>query len=167
MENVVIAGIGQTAVAEHWDTSLRELGLYAMEAAMEDAAGLRPSALYVGNMLAATLSHQTHLGALLADFAGLHGIEAAHIEASGASGAMALRMGALAIASKAVDSVMVLGVEKLSDQIASQVEAALDEANRAREQCLVQSWRRQAVQDLREKVYMPVRPQRDCGRSGC
>ena len=125
MENVVIAGIGQTAVAEHWDTSLRELGLYAMEAAMEDAAGLRPSALYVGNMLAGTLSHQTHLGALFADFAGLHGIEAAHIEASGASGAMALRLGALAVASKAVDSVLVLGVEKLSDQVAGLVEAAL------------------------------------------
>ncbi len=125
MENVVIAGIGQTVVAEHWELSLRELGLQAMEAAMQDAAGLRPSALYVGNMLAATLSHQTHLGALLADFAGLHGIEAAHIEAAGASGAMALRIGALAIASGSVDSVMVLGVEKLSDQVASQVEAAL------------------------------------------
>ena len=125
MENVVIAGIGQTAVAEHWGLSLRELGLQAMEAAMQDAAGLRPAALYVGNMLAATLSHQSHLGALLADFAGLHGIEAANIEAAGASGAMALRMGALAIASGSVDSVMVLGVEKLSDQVASQVEAAL------------------------------------------
>jgi acetyl-CoA C-acetyltransferase len=125
MENVVIAGIGQTAVAEHWEISLRELGLYAMEAAMEDAAGLRPSALYVGNMLAASLSHQSHLGALFADFAGLHGIEAAHIEAAGASGAMALRMGALAVASKSVDSVLVLGVEKLSDQVVGVVEAAM------------------------------------------
>jgi acetyl-CoA C-acetyltransferase len=125
MENVVIAGIGQTAVAEHWEISLRELGLYAMEAAMEDAAGLRPSALYVGNMLAASLSHQSHLGALFADFAGLHGIEAAHIEAAGASGAMALRIGALAVASKSVDSVLVLGVEKLSDQVVGVVEAAM------------------------------------------
>jgi acetyl-CoA C-acetyltransferase len=125
MENVVIAGIGQTAVAEHWEISLRELGLYAMEAAMEDAAGLRPSALYVGNMLSASLSHQSHLGALFADFAGLHGIEAAHIEAAGASGAMALRIGALAVASKSVDSVLVLGVEKLSDQVVGVVEAAM------------------------------------------
>jgi acetyl-CoA C-acetyltransferase len=125
MENVVIAGVGQTPVAEHWETSLRELALYAIEAALEDAAGIRPSALYVGNMLAATLSHQTHLGALIADFAGLHGIEAAHIEAAGASGAMALRMGALAVASGSVDAVLVLGVEKLTDQVASQVEAAL------------------------------------------
>lgn len=125
MQNVVIAGIGQTTVAEHWDISLRELALQAMEAAMQDAAGLRPSALYVGNMLAGPLSHQVHLGALLADFAGLHGIEAAQIEAAGASGAMALRVGALAVASGSVDAALVVGVEKFSDQVASQVEAAL------------------------------------------
>jgi acetyl-CoA C-acetyltransferase len=125
MRDVVIAGIGQTDVAEHWEISLRELALYAMEAAMQDAGGLRPNALYVGNMLAGSLSHQIHLGALLADFAGLHSIEAAQIEAAGASGAMALRMGALAVASGSVDAALVLGVEKLSDQVASQVEAAL------------------------------------------
>jgi acetyl-CoA C-acetyltransferase len=125
MQDVVIAGIGQTEVAEHWDVSLRELAYHAMDAAMKDAAGLRPNALYVGNMLAGSLSHQVHLGALLADFAGLRNIEAVQIEAAGASGAMALRLGALAVASGSVDSVMVLGVEKLSDQVASQVEAAL------------------------------------------
>jgi acetyl-CoA C-acetyltransferase len=125
MDKVVIAGIGQTPVAEHWDISLRDLGLQAMETAMEDASGLRPSALYVGNMLAPELSHQAHLGALLADFAGLQGIEAASIEAAGASGAEAIRIGMLAVGSGAVDAAMVLGVEKMSDQVTSEVEAAL------------------------------------------
>jgi acetyl-CoA C-acetyltransferase len=125
MNKVVIAGIGQTPVAEHWDISLRELAFQAIEATMEDAAGLRPSALYVGNMLAPSLSHQTQLGSLLADFAGLQGIEAASIEAAGASGAMALRIGWLAVGSGAVDVAMVLGVEKLSDQVAAEVEGAL------------------------------------------
>jgi acetyl-CoA C-acetyltransferase len=125
MNKVVIAGIGQTPVAESWDTTLRELALQAMEAAMSDAAGLRPTALYLGNMLSGSLSHQSHLGALLADFAGLTGIEAATIEAAGASGGMALRVGTLAVASGMVDVAMVLGVEKLSDQIVDQVEAAL------------------------------------------
>jgi acetyl-CoA C-acetyltransferase len=96
-----------------------------MEAAMQDAGGLRPTALYVGNMLAGTLSRQAHLGALLADFAGLTGIEAATIEAAGASAAMALRVGMLAVASGQVDAAMVLGVEKLSDQVPAQVESAL------------------------------------------
>ncbi|MDA1330008.1 MAG: thiolase domain-containing protein [Chloroflexi bacterium] len=125
MRDVVIAGIGQTPVAEHWEISLRELAFQAMEAALDDAAGLRPSALYVGNMLSASLSHQAHLGTLLADFAGFTSIEAAAIEAAGASGAMALRIGAMAVASGQVDAVMVLGVEKLSDQVTGEVEAAL------------------------------------------
>ncbi len=125
MTKVVIAGIGQTPVNEHWDISLRELALQAMEAAMADAGGLRPAALYVGNMLSGSLSRQAQLGALLADFAGLTGIEAATIEAAGASAAMALRVGWLAVASGMVDAAMVLGVEKLSDQVPAQVEAAL------------------------------------------
>lgn len=125
MNNVVIAGIGLTPVNEHWEISLRELALQAMEAAMEDAGGLRPNALYVGNMLAGHLSKQAQLGALLADFAGLTGIEAATIEAAGASAAMALRVGTMAIASGMVDAALVLGVEKLSEQVPAEVEAAL------------------------------------------
>jgi acetyl-CoA C-acetyltransferase len=86
MSDVVIAGVGQTPVGEHWDLSLRELALMAIEAAQEDAGSLRPQALFVGNMLAPSLSRQAHLGALIADFAGLVGIEAAAVEAAGASG---------------------------------------------------------------------------------
>jgi len=125
MTNVIIAGIGLTPVNEHWDTSLRELAFHAMEAAMQDAGGLRPTALYVGNMLAGQLSRQFQLGTLLADFAGLTGIEAATVEAAGASAAMALRVGMLAVASGQVDAAMVLGVEKLSEQVPAEVEAAL------------------------------------------
>lgn len=125
MTNVIIAGIGQTPVNEHWNTSLRELAFHAMEAAMQDASGLRPTALYVGNMLASQLSKQGQLGALLADFAGLTGIEASTVEAAGASAAMALRVGMLAVSSGQVDAAMVLGVEKLSEQVPAEVEAAL------------------------------------------
>ena len=125
MSEVVIAGIGQTAVGEHWDTSLRELAFHAMQAAMQEAGGIRPQALFVGNMLAPNLSRQSHLGALLADFAGLAGIEAAVIEAAGASGGAALRQGYLAVKSGMVDSALVVGVEKMTDAIGSSVDAAL------------------------------------------
>jgi acetyl-CoA C-acetyltransferase len=83
MKDIVIAGIGQTPVGEHWDTSLRSLALHAMQAAIQDSGGLKPQALFVSNMLAATLSRQAHLGALLADYAGLTGIEAETVEAGG------------------------------------------------------------------------------------
>ena len=71
MTDVVIAGLGQTQVGEHWDISLRELALEAIESARQDAGGLQPQSLVVSNMLAPNLSGQAHLGALIADFAGL------------------------------------------------------------------------------------------------
>ena len=125
MVDVVIAGIGQTPVGEHWDASLRELALSAIEPTLIDSGGLKPDALFIGNMFAPHLSSQAHLGALIADFAGLRGIEAATTEASGASGGAALRMGYLAIASGQADVALVVGIEKSTDQVGAPVEAAL------------------------------------------
>ena len=133
MTEVIIAGIGQTPVGEHWDVSLRSLAVKAMLAAIKDAGGLRPQALYVGNMLAANLSNQAHLGTLLADFGGLRyddpeyraGIEAETVEAGGASGGAALRQGYMAVASGFVDVALVVGVEKFTDMVGPDVEAAV------------------------------------------
>jgi acetyl-CoA C-acetyltransferase len=125
MSEIVIAGIGQTSVGEHWDISLRELAFHAVQAAMRDAEGLQPQALYVGNMLAPNLSRQAHLGVLLADFCGLKGIEAATLEAGGASGGAALRQGYLAVASGYVQTALVVGVEKFTDQIGSEIDSAM------------------------------------------
>ena len=124
MHEVVIAGIGQTAVGEKWDFSLREMAYYALEAAMLDAGGLRPQALYLANMLAPALSHQSHLATLVADFSGLQGIEAMTVESAGASGGSALRMAYLSVASGAVDVAVAIGVEKMSDQTVALVNAA-------------------------------------------
>jgi len=125
MADVVIAGIGQTPVGEHWDIGLRDLALTAIREAVEDCGGLRPEALFVGNMLAPNLSNQAHLGALLADYAGLGGIEAVTVEASGASGGAAIRQGYLAIASGMIDVALVVGVEKFTDRVGPDVEAAV------------------------------------------
>ena len=125
MTDVIIAGIGQTPVGEHWDVSLRALGNEAIQLALADSGGLKPQALYAGNALAPTLSHQAHLGALLADFAGLTGVEAASFEAGGASGGAALRQGFIAVASGLVDVALVVGVEKFTDAIGPDIESAL------------------------------------------
>jgi acetyl-CoA C-acetyltransferase len=125
MTDVVIAGIGQTEVGEHWDIGLRDLAYAAMHDAVKDAGGLKPQSLFVGNMLAPNLSNQAHLGVLLADYAGLLGIEAVTVEAAGASGGAALRQGYLAVASGMVDVALVVGVEKFTDQVGSGVDAAL------------------------------------------
>jgi acetyl-CoA C-acetyltransferase len=125
MTDVVIAGIGQTEVGEHWETGLRDLAFAAIAEALRDSGGLRPQALYVGNMLAPSLSGQAHMGALVADYAGLTGIEAISIEAAGASGGAALRQGYLAVASGMVDAALVVGVEKFTDKIGPEVDEAI------------------------------------------
>jgi len=125
MTDVIIAGLGQTTVGEHWDVGLRDLAYHAMNAAINDAGGLRPQSLFVGNMLSPNLSKQSHLGALLADFAGLTGIEAVTIEAAGASGGAALRQAYLAVKSGLVDTALVIGVEKFTDVVGAGVEEAL------------------------------------------
>ncbi len=124
-EDIILAGLGQTDVGEHWDIGLRELAFTAIEAALKDSGGLKPQAMYVGNMLAPNLSRQAHLGALLTDFAGLIGIEAVTVEAAGASGGAALRQGYLAVKSGLVDVALVVGVEKMTDQVGAGVEEAL------------------------------------------
>jgi acetyl-CoA C-acetyltransferase len=131
MTEVVIAGIGQTEVGEHWEIGLRELAFAALQEAVKDSGGLRPQSLFVGNMLAPNLSNQAHLGVLLADYAGLLGIEAVTIEAAGASGGAALRQGYLAVASGLVDVALVVGVEKFTDKVGSDVDAALATAGDA------------------------------------
>ena len=47
------------------------------------------------------------------------------VEAAGASGGIALRMGYLAIASGQVDAVLVAGVEKITDQVGPSVTSAM------------------------------------------
>lgn len=125
MRDVAIIGAGQTEVGEHWGTSLRHLALGALQAAMTDAGVMNADALYVGNMLSGELEGQEHLGALVADFSGLRGIEAFKIEAACGSGAAALRMGYIAVAGGLADIVIVVGVEKMTDTVGPDTTAAL------------------------------------------
>jgi acetyl-CoA C-acetyltransferase len=129
MTDVVIAGIGQTEVGEHWEISLRDLAYAAIKDALADSRGLKPQALFAGNMLAPNLSNQAHLGVLLADHIGMRGIEAVTVEAAGASGGAALRQGYMAVKSGFVDVALVVGVEKFTDQIGSGVDAAVATAS--------------------------------------
>ena len=127
---VIIAGIGQTPVGEHWSASLRELAAQAILAALRDSGGLRPKVLYIGNMLAPSGAHQTNLGALLAEDTGLIHAEGVTVEAADASGGAALRMAILAVASGAADVAMAVGVEKYSDVIGPESEAQLSQGSR-------------------------------------
>ncbi len=128
MRDVSIIGIGQTSVGEHWDRSLRHLAYDALAAAMRDAKLERADALYVGNMLSGEISGQAHLGSLIADFAGLRGMEAIKVEAACASAAAAFRQAYIGVASGLQDIVIALGVEKMTDDVGSRLTAGLASA---------------------------------------
>jgi acetyl-CoA C-acetyltransferase len=123
--DIIILGVGMTPLGEHWDLSIRELALEAIAAARAEAPDVQPQAFYTANMLAPVLSRQSQLGALLADFAGLRGIEAMTVEAAGASGGAALRQAYLALKSGIVQTALIVGVEKVTDRVGSEVDAAM------------------------------------------
>jgi len=125
VREVSVIGIGQTKVGERWDKSLRELAVESILAAMDDADIERTDALIVGNMLSSRLASQGHLGALLADFAGLRGLEAMTLDAACGSGGAAVRAGYIGVASGLYDLVIVCGVEKMTDQFGCPTTAAL------------------------------------------
>ena len=114
-DDIVIAGIGLVPVGEHWDTTLRGLGSKAIREALADSGGLAPQGLFAGNAFASILTHQTNLAALLADEAGLTGIEASAFEAAGASGGAAVRAAYLAVKSGFLDTAVAIGIEKITE----------------------------------------------------
>ncbi|MBN2257693.1 MAG: hypothetical protein JW704_07705 [Anaerolineaceae bacterium] len=73
MSDIVITGVGQVPVREHWDVSLRQLAARAILAAIHDAGEQKPQALYISNVLGSLLSRQANLGALLTCDCGMGG----------------------------------------------------------------------------------------------
>lgn len=125
MREVAIIGIGQTPVDEQWDRSLREIAGEAVIAALIDAGRERVDGIFVGNMMSGILSHQENLGTLIADWVGLRGVEAFKVEAACGSGAAAVHLGLMAVASGYMESAIAMGVEKMSETPISETTAAL------------------------------------------
>ena len=125
MRDVSIIGIGQTKVGEHWERGLADLAVEATLAALDDAGLEGADTLYVGNMLGGVLSGQEHLGALIADLAGLRGIPALRVEAADASGGVALHQAYQAVAGGMADTALVVGVEKMTDRLPAATEEGL------------------------------------------
>ena len=73
MRDVAVIGIGCTKFGEKWESSFRDIFVEAGTLALEDAqlSGEKIDAMYVGNMSAGRFIGQEHIGALIADYAGL------------------------------------------------------------------------------------------------
>jgi acetyl-CoA C-acetyltransferase len=119
MRDVAIIGIGCTSFGEKWESSFRDLFVEAGSLALADAelSGEHIDAMYVGNMSAGRFIEQEHIGALIADYAGLstRHIPSTRVEAACASGGLAFRQAVIAVASGMEDIVVAAGVEKMTD----------------------------------------------------
>ncbi|MGC8584762.1 MAG: thiolase domain-containing protein [Thermoplasmata archaeon] len=119
MRDVYIIGIGQTKYGEHWEKSLRALVVEAGLKAIEDANIYSKDiqAIFGGNMSAGSTIYQDNIGSLISDFSGLsvNRIPAMRIENGSASGGAAVHAGFVSVASGFYDTVLVGGVEKLTD----------------------------------------------------
>jgi acetyl-CoA C-acetyltransferase len=119
MRDVAVIGIGCTKFGEKWGSSFRDLFVEAGTLALDDAnlAGEQIDAMYVGNMSAGRFVEQEHIGALIADYAGLtkNHIPSTRVEAACASGGLSFRQAVIAVASGMEDIVVAAGVEKMTD----------------------------------------------------
>lgn len=119
MRDVAVIGIGCTTFGEKWESSFRDLFVQAGTLALQDAelSGEKIDAMYVGNMSAGRFIEQEHIGALIADYAGLstRHIPSTRVEAACSSGGLAFRQAVIAVASGMEEIVVAAGVEKMTD----------------------------------------------------
>lgn len=119
MRDVAIIGVGMIPFGRRDEDSLLDLLAYSSIKALDDA-GLGDKgvdAVYVANMGAGILQHQTSVASALVDRLGLLPAAADAVENGPASGASAIKNGLLAVASGYYDLVLVAGAEKMREVV--------------------------------------------------
>jgi acetyl-CoA C-acetyltransferase len=129
---VAVVGAGMSRFGAFGEKSSRDL---FVDAFLEMKANLKADfdpksieALYLGNFSSDQFEKQSHLAPIVASWIGLSPIPALRIEDACASGGVALRQAALAIASGMADVVLVGGLEKMTDLPIADVTEALGTA---------------------------------------
>jgi len=115
MREVAIVGCGMTKFGRREEDLIELLAEASLKAIDDARAGDRDfDSVYVGNMMAGELVHQTAIASALVDRINLVPAAAERVENGPASGASAFKNGFLAVASGAVDLVLVAGGEKMT-----------------------------------------------------
>jgi len=127
MERAVsLIGFGQTRFGEWWGKGIKDLMAEATNAALDAApcTALDIDLIIVGNMLAETLNGQAHLSALASTLLP-HRPPALRVESACGSGAFALHTASAMLESGRARTVLVIGVEKMTDASADEAADAL------------------------------------------
>ncbi len=116
-----------TKFGELWDLSPTKIARVAIEEALLSSR-VEPrqiEAAFVGNMLSGILGNQENLGSFFAEHKGFANIPAFKLEGACASGALALHNAVNSILAGVYKTVLVLGVEKMTDHESGDVTSAL------------------------------------------
>ena len=114
MRDVYVVGVGITSFGR-LDYPLAEIAAYPAAIAMQDAGLDKVDHLYVSNMGAGRVNHQTGLASAVIDHLCLQPAGAETIENGPASGASAIKEAYMAIASGLHETVLVAGAERMND----------------------------------------------------
>lgn len=116
MRDVYLIGIGQTPITKNRGIRGRYMAAEAIDKAIEHAGIDRKQIdmLVTGNMTSGILAHQTQMGALIAEYAGLRGVEAVNVEAACGSSAAAMRWGVMSVGGGHHDVALVCGIERMT-----------------------------------------------------
>lgn len=123
---IYLTGTGQTRFGEHWDKSIKDLMEESIDSAIEnaDCTALDIDMVVVANMLGEVASDQAHLGAMAASILP-HQPPALRAEAACASGAVALHTACALLESGKAETILVVGVEKMTDIAPDKIAAGL------------------------------------------
>ncbi len=123
---ISILGGATTKFGELWEVSPRALAREVITNALLDASKNASDidAIFVGNMLAGILGYQANVGSFFGEELGRF-VPAFHIEGACASGGLALHNAINSITSGKYKTVLVLGVEKMTDVSQDDVMAGL------------------------------------------
>ena len=115
---VSVAGIGKTRFGALADRDLRSLAVEAGNKALSDAGigSEEVQAFYLGNFAGPEFTSQNHLAPYISTALGMAGIPSTRFEAACASSGAAFFHAFLAVAAGVYDTVMVMGVEKMTCQ---------------------------------------------------
>lgn len=118
--SINISGTGLTKITEHWSKSIIDLAVDSAKQAISESNS-SPDMIIIGNMLSSYSSNQENLAAIISEKLGISNITTFKVESSSCSGAMSVHIANNILKSNDLDSILVIGVEKMTDLSPSQI----------------------------------------------
>ena len=109
-----ITGTGLTKITDHWSKSIVDLAIDSAKQAISES-NTSPDAVIFANTLSSYSSSQENLSTIISEELGLSDITTFKIESSSCSGAMAVNIGHKLLNSDNLESVLIIGAEKMTD----------------------------------------------------